>query len=253
LRGVLERQCGLVLVAGPRGSGKSTTVHAILACLAAAQRDVRTTGRGDALERGHVSERAKHDASRCDPTMEAQARDDSDAIVVGDVGDPETAARAVRAVGSSALVVATIEGEHAGDGLARLAAAAVDLPSLASTIVGVVGQQLVRITCPSCREPARYPEKVLAMAGMPASAGVTLHRGRGCPACGGTGYQGRTGVFEILPVRPAIADLVAGRAGARAIEDAAIRGGMHTLGDEALRKALLGVTTIEEVLRVAYA
>jgi type II secretory ATPase GspE/PulE/Tfp pilus assembly ATPase PilB-like protein len=123
---------------------------------------------------------------------------------------------------------------------------------LASGVVGVIAQRLMRVICPNCKEPATYTPEVLAKVSLQPDPGLVLYRGRGCTRCGNTGYRGRTGAFEILVVDPSIHAMIRERADSRLVKQAAVAAGMTTLMEDALAKALFGHTSLEEVLRVAY-
>jgi type II secretory ATPase GspE/PulE/Tfp pilus assembly ATPase PilB-like protein len=123
---------------------------------------------------------------------------------------------------------------------------------LASGVVGVIAQRLMRVICNGCKEPVTYPDDVIKKVGLRPDPGLAFQRGRGCDACNDTGYRGRTAAFEILVVDAAIHDLIRERADSRLIKQKAVSGGLHTLRDDALSKAIFGQTTLEEVLRVAY-
>jgi type II secretory ATPase GspE/PulE/Tfp pilus assembly ATPase PilB-like protein len=123
---------------------------------------------------------------------------------------------------------------------------------LASGIVGVIAQRLMRMICPDCKETVTYPAEILAKVGLRPDPGLVLYRGRGCTKCGDTGYRGRTGAMEILVINDAIHTMIRERSDSRQIKQAAVGSGMKTLMEDALAKALFGQTTLEEVLRVAY-
>jgi type II secretory ATPase GspE/PulE/Tfp pilus assembly ATPase PilB-like protein len=123
---------------------------------------------------------------------------------------------------------------------------------LASTMAGVIAQRLVRLVCPRCKGPASYPAATLAKAGLSPADSVAFVKGAGCEMCGQTGYRGRTGVFEILMIDAVTRDLISERADSRRISDTAIRSGFKSIRDDALSKAVLGQTTLDEVIRVSY-
>ena len=123
---------------------------------------------------------------------------------------------------------------------------------LASTMAGVIAQRLVRLVCPHCKAPASYAADTLAGVGLSPADNVTFVKGAGCDRCANTGYRGRTGVFEILVIDAAMHDLIGARADSRRIRDTALRGGFKSLRDDALSKAVLGQTTLEEVIRVSH-
>jgi type IV pilus assembly protein PilB len=127
---------------------------------------------------------------------------------------------------------------------------------IASSIVGVLAQRLLRMVCPKCKEQYVPPKDAIKRLGMNLDildkGEVTFYRGRGCEHCKGTGYKGRVGVYELMPVNDKVRELVLARASSYAIREAAIEAGMRTLKDDAMEKILLGITTLEESLRVIY-
>ena len=179
-------------------------------------------------------------------------RQDPDVIMIGEIRDPETAQLALRAALSGILVFSTLHTQDSAGAVPRLMDMGLEPYLLASGVVGVIAQRLVRLICPDCKDVANYPPEVLAKVGLSADPGVVFYRGRGCTKCGGTGYRGRSGAFEILVIDPGIHTLIRERADSRLIKQSAIASGMKPLLDDALSKAIFGETTIEEVLRVAY-
>jgi type II secretory ATPase GspE/PulE/Tfp pilus assembly ATPase PilB-like protein len=149
------------------------------------------------------------------------------------------------------LVFATLDSQDSMKVADRLVDMGIDATRVASALIGVVSQRLVRIVCSDCRQPATYADGILAKAGLEAADGITFYRGRGCDRCNGTGFCGRTGVFEVLRIDPDIQELIRNRAGADAIREAAVRRSMRTQFDDVLAKALFGTTTFEEVLKTA--
>ena len=172
--------------------------------------------------------------------------------MVGEIRDPETAQLAVRAALSGALVFSTLHTQDAAGAVPRLMDMGVEPYLLASTMAGVIAQRLVRLVCPACKAPVSYPAATLAKVGLSPADSVGFVKGAGCDLCGQTGYRGRTGVFEILMIDPAMHGLIADRADSRRIRDAAVQSGFKSIRDDALSKAVLGQTTLDEVIRVSY-
>jgi general secretion pathway protein E len=179
-------------------------------------------------------------------------RQDPDVIMIGEIRDPETAQLAVRAALSGVLVFSTLHTQDSAGAVPRLMDMGVEPYLLASTMAGVIAQRLVRLVCPHCKAPASYAADTLAGVGLSAADNVTFVKGTGCDRCANTGYRGRTGVFEILMIDPAMHDLIGARADSRRIRDTALRGGFKSLRDDALSKAVLGQTTLDEVIRVSH-
>jgi type II secretory ATPase GspE/PulE/Tfp pilus assembly ATPase PilB-like protein len=253
-RDILSRSRGIVLVTGPTGAGKTTTLYSALAHLAQAERNILTVE--DPVEYQIPSIRQTQIKPKAGFTfataIRALLRQDPDVIMIGEIRDPETAQLALRAALSGILVFSTLHTQDSAGAVPRLMDMGLEPYLLASGIVGVIAQRLIRVVCQDCREPVSYPAETLAKVGLTSDPGLVFHRGRGCSRCGGTGYRGRTGAMEILVVDHAINTLIRERADSRLIKEAAVKAGMKTLLDDALAKALFGQTTLEEVLRVAY-
>ena len=249
---ILDTPRGIVLVSGPTGSGTTSTLYAMLAHLASVSKNIIT------LEDPVESQIPSIRQTQIRPTsgftfaaaMRSVLRQSPDVVMLGDVRDPDTAQIALRAAGSGILVLGALPTDDAATAVTRLTDMGLEPYLLASGLVGVVAQRLVRLICHECSERVAYPVETLGRFGLTADAGVSLHRGRGCSRCRGTGYRGRAGVFEVLAVDAAMQALIRDRADVRVVRQAAVRGGMKTLRDDALAKAILQQTTIEEVVRL---
>jgi len=250
---LLGRSRGIVLVTGPTGAGKTTTLYSALNVLGGRARNIMTVE--DPVEFEFPSLRQTQVRPRAGLTfataIRSMLRQDPDVIMVGEIRDPETAELAVRAALSGVLVFSTLHTQDAAGAVPRMMDMGVEPYLLASTMAGVVAQRLVRLVCPQCKAPASYSTAMLGRAGLTPADGVTLFRGAGCDACEGSGYRGRTGVFEILMIDAAMRDLIGERADSRRIRDTAARAGFKSMRDDALSKAVLGQTTLEEVIRVS--
>jgi type II secretory ATPase GspE/PulE/Tfp pilus assembly ATPase PilB-like protein len=251
---ILSRSRGIVLVTGPTGAGKTTTLYSALAYLASSERNILTVE--DPVEYQIPSIRQTQIKPKAGFTfataIRALLRQDPDVIMIGEIRDPETAQLALRAALSGILVFSTLHTQDSAGAVPRLMDMGLEPYLLASGIVGVIAQRLMRMLCQDCKEPVTYPAEKLAKVGLSPDPGLVFYRGRGCVRCGETGYRGRTGAMEILVVDPAIHSLIRERADSRLIKSAAVKTGMKTLMDDALAKALFGQTSLEEVLRVAY-
>lgn len=253
LRGLLHRPHGIVLVTGPTGSGKTTTLYAALAELNSSERKVLTVE--DPIEYrlpGIVQTQVNPGIGLSfGSALRSFLRQDPDVMMVGEIRDLETAQIAVQAALTGHMILSTLHTNSAAGAVTRLMDMEVEPFLLTSTLSGVLAQRLARRLCPDCREPYLPSEQVLASIGeAPAHAGP-FYRAVGCEACGQTGYRGRIALIELLVVDEAIARLVLQRADARDIERAARAGSMRSLMHDGLLKANAGLTTIEEVLRVA--
>ena len=253
-RDILSKSRGIVLVTGPTGAGKTTTLYSALAFLSSTERNILTVE--DPVEYQIPSIRQTQIRPKSGFTfataIRALLRQDPDIIMIGEIRDPETAQLALRAALSGILVFSTLHTQDAAGAMPRLMDMGLEPYLLASGIVGVIAQRLLRQICVDCKAPTTYPADVLAKVGLTPDPGFTLYKGRGCTKCGGTGYRGRTGVMEILVINDTIHTLIRERADSRQIKAAAVKAGMTTLMEDALGKAMFGHTTIEEVLRVAY-
>jgi type IV pilus assembly protein PilB len=253
-RDILSKSRGIVLVTGPTGAGKTTTLYSALAHLGSAERNILTVE--DPVEYQIPTIRQTQVRPKAGFTfgtaIRSLLRQDPDVIMIGEIRDPETAQLTLRAALSGILVFSTLHTQDSAGAVPRLMDMGLEPYLLASGMVGVIAQRLLRVICPDCTTPTSYPPETLAKVGLTSDPGLVFHRGRGCDKCGGTGYRGRTGAFEILVVDTAIHSLIRERADSRLIKQAAVASGMKTLMDDALAKAIFGQTTLEEVLRVAY-
>jgi general secretion pathway protein E len=244
---------GIILVTGPTGSGKTTTLYSTLSVLATEERNVTTVE--DPIEMIHedfnqVGVQPQVGLTFA-TTLRHILRQDPDIIMVGEIRDAETAENAIQAALTGHLVLSTLHTNDAPTAITRLADMGLPRYLVGSTILLVVAQRLVRRICPHCieeYEPA--PEELdsldLPAAGRPAR----LRRGRGCAQCRLTGHHGRTGIFEMMAVTPGLRTLIHGGADQAAILAAARREGMRTLREAGVQKVLRGLTTVAEVLRV---
>lgn len=253
-RDILSKSRGIVLVTGPTGAGKTTTLYSALAFLGSFERNILTVE--DPVEYQIPTIRQTQVRPKAGFTfgtaIRALLRQDPDVIMIGEIRDPETAQLALRAALSGILVFSTLHTQDSAGAIPRLMDMGLEPYLLASGIVGVIAQRLMRVICPDCKTAATYPAETLAKVGLTPDPGLALFRGAGCAKCGDTGYRGRTGAFEILVVDHRTNALIRERSDSRLIKDAAVAAGMKTLMDDALTKALFGHTTLEEVLRVAY-
>jgi type II secretory ATPase GspE/PulE/Tfp pilus assembly ATPase PilB-like protein len=253
-RDILSKSRGIVLVTGPTGAGKTTTLYSALAYLGSAEKNILTVE--DPVEYQIPTIRQTQIRAKAGFTfstaIRSLLRQDPDVIMIGEIRDPETAQLALRAALSGILVFSTLHTQDSSGAVPRLMDMGLEPYLLASGMVGVIAQRLMRITCADCKAPTSYPPETLAKVGLKPDPGLVFYKGRGCAACSGTGYRGRTGAFEILVVDAAINALIRERADSRRIKQVAVSAGMNTLLGDALAKAIFGQTTIEEVIRVAY-
>jgi general secretion pathway protein E len=247
---------GLIVLTGPTGSGKTTTLATMLSVLNQSTRKILTIEDPVEYEIHGVNQ------SQVKPSigltfaaaMRAFVRQDPDVIMVGEVRDAETAHIAIHAALTGHLVLTTLHTETAAAAVPRLLDLGVEGFLLKSTLRAVIAQRLVRMLCDRCRTTRTLTASDLAAdprhAALGLKAGETLGEPAGCERCGGTGYRGRNGVFELLELVEDVRKLIDAHTDANVIDQAAIRAGMTTMVDDAVAKARLGVTSVAEVLRV---
>jgi type II secretory ATPase GspE/PulE/Tfp pilus assembly ATPase PilB-like protein len=252
LRSVVHRSHGMLIVCGPTGSGKTTTVYAALSEIDGLVRNIVTIEDPIEYQLENVSQTAVNTSAELTfaTILRAVLRQDPDVILVGEVRDKETAEIAMQAALTGHFVFTTLHANDAPTTVTRLLDIGIDASLIQSAVTAVLAQRLVRTLCPDCRvayEPA--PEE-LRRYGLPVGKVPRLYRSKGCPACGQTGYRGRTGIYELMLVDGAIRALLVGRPSLEGIREAAARQGMKTLRVSALQKAIDGRTTLDEVDRV---
>jgi len=248
--GLLAQPHGIVLVTGPTGSGKSTTLYAAIQSMDAARMNIVTVE--DPVEYdlpgvGQIQANPRIDLTFA-KALRAILRQDPDVIMIGEIRDLETAQIAVQASLTGHLVLATLHTNDAPSAVTRLVDMGVEPFLLASTLRGVLAQRLVRRLCPECRETA--PAAADAAAAFGDAVPPTLWTARGCPACGHTGYAGRSGVYELLVTDDALARLIHDGADEASLRTHARRAGARSLRDDGLRYLGTGLTSGEELLRV---
>jgi general secretion pathway protein E len=249
---ILDRPHGIVLITGPTGSGKTTTLYTALTTLNSPDRKILTVE--DPIEYllegiNQVQVRPQIGLTFAN-ALRSFLRQDPDIMMVGEIRDLETAQIAVQAALTGHLVLSTVHTNDAASAMTRLLDMGIEDYLLTSTINGVLAQRLVRKLCPSCRQPYSPTPELCGRLGLGHCSDMTFHRLMGCPACSGTGYRGRTIISELMAITDAIRPLVLRHAEARELQAEAIRGGMQTMYAYGMRKVLAGITTIEEVIRV---
>ncbi|MBC8135672.1 MAG: Flp pilus assembly complex ATPase component TadA, partial [Fibrella sp.] len=189
--------------------------------------------------------------------LRSMLRQDPDIIMVGEMRDQETAMIAIEAALTGHLVFSTLHTNDAPGAVARLMDMGVEPFLIASATVGILAQRLLRRVCEKCKMPYEPPKDAIKRLGMNLDdidrSKVTFFRGRGCDACKGSGYKGRVGCYELMPVTDKVRELILAHASAYAIREAAVEAGMKSMKEDAMEKILLGMTTLEESLRVIYA
>lgn len=260
LEASILRPHGIILVCGPTGSGKTTTLYAVLARLNTTRVNILSLEDPIEYQISGVSQVQINPAVGLTfaSGLRAFLRQDPNIVLVGEIRDVETTDLALQAALTGHLVFSTLHTSNAAGSLPRLLDLGAERFLLASTITAIVGQRIVRKICSTCREsyipPPRIIEEIKAGLGplFPANdQQVKLYKGRGCSECGSSGYRGRVGIFEVLQISDKIAQLILEHPETSAIEKAAISEGMITMKQDGYLKVLRGETTIEEVLRVA--
>jgi type II secretory ATPase GspE/PulE/Tfp pilus assembly ATPase PilB-like protein len=252
-RRAIESRNGIILVCGPTGSGKTTTLYSALSYINTLDRSIVTLE--DPVEYELPIIRQCQINVKAGVTfasgLRAVLRHDPDVILVGEMRDSETVELAIRSALTGHLVFSTLHTNDAVGAIPRLINMGQEPFLVASSVRAIIGQGLMRTNCPQCRVPYTPSEERLERAGIPPGShnGVFL-KGEGCGHCSKTGYRGRVGVFEIMDVTPEITRLVMRRANSQELLDAARSEGMTTMRDDAVGKALAGATTLEEAMRV---
>ncbi|MGH6933804.1 MAG: type II secretion system ATPase GspE [Dongiaceae bacterium] len=252
---VLERPHGILLVTGPTGSGKTTTLYASLVRLNTADKKILTVEdpieyQLDGINQVQVKQNIGLNFAH---VLRSMLRHDPDIIMVGEIRDAETAEIAVQAALTGHLVLSTLHTNNAASSITRLLDMGVEDYLLTSTVNGIIGQRLVRTLCPHCRAPAPALPEMVAQLGLrrySAAPEIILHQPRGCDECHGAGFFGRTSIFETMVMSDEIRRLVLRHAEANELQRAAVAEGMRTMYDDGMLKAIAGETTVEEVLRV---
>lgn len=253
LRAMTRLPHGIVLVTGPTGSGKTTTLYAMLSEANTPETKIITVEDPVEYDIAGIVQVPIHDdiGVTYASVLRSILRQDPDKILVGEIRDRETGATAVEASLTGHTVFATIHTNDAPSTVTRLVDMGIEPFLVAATLESVVAQRLVRSVCPDCKVTYEPDDELLMDLGPDADLvrGATLCYGRGCDACHHTGYRGRTGLFEIMDVDDEVRRLIEAGASIEEVREAAVAGGMETLREVGLRAAAEGRTTIEEVLR----
>lgn len=250
IKSVLKRPYGFILSTGPTGSGKSTTLYAILNFINSAEKNIITIEDPveytlDGLAQAQVNPRA---GMTFETGLRSILRQDPDIIMVGEIRDRETANIAVHSALTGHLVLSTLHTNDAASAVTRLVEMGIEPFLVTSSVSCVIGQRLLRKICPECKE-SYYPTPSVHKT-FQIREDVLLYRGKGCPACKYKGYRGRTGVYEVLVMDDELRELIISKAPSEVLKKRAHEKGMRLMRDDAVMKVLFGTTTLEEALNV---
>jgi type IV pilus assembly protein PilB len=250
-RKLIARPYGMILVTGPTGSGKTTTLYASINTIDRKANNLVTVE--DPVEYQIMGVNQVQVNAKAGVTfssgLRSILRQDPDIIMVGEIRDRETAEIAIHAALTGHLVFATLHTNDAAGAATRLIDMGIEPFLIASSTIGILAQRLARRVCERCKKPTKATPELLKSLAI-ASGEVTFYHGEGCPVCKNTGYKGRIGIFELMEMNETIRNLIVAKSASTSIKSAAAQTGFKTLRQEGLIRAASGVTTVEEVLRV---
>jgi type IV pilus assembly protein PilB len=251
---IIKNPHGILLVTGPTGSGKSTTLYTALSELNT--NDVNIITVEDPVEANidginQVQVNPKADLTFAS-ALRSILRQDPDIIMIGEIRDTETAAIAVQASITGHLVVSTLHTNSAASSITRLEDMGIESYLIADSVIGVIAQRLVRRLCPICKKPRPATEQEKEFMGVDGSEEVTIYDPCGCSKCENTGYKGRIGVYEIMKMTPTLKKIISRRDGADVLKEKAIEEGMRTLRMSGSGYVLDGTTSFSEVMRISF-
>ena len=251
---ILAHPHGILLVTGPTGSGKSTTLYTALSELN--KEDVNIITVEDPVEANIDGINQVQTNNKADLTfasaLRSILRQDPDIIMIGEIRDKETASIAVQASITGHLVVSTLHTNSSASTITRLEDMGIESYLIADSVIGVIAQRLVRRLCPACKQPRIPTPDEKRIMGLNPDEELTIYKPCGCSQCDQTGYKGRIGVYEIMTVSPELKKIISNREGADKIKEQALKEGMNTLHMSATEYVLEGITSYEEMLRVSF-
>lgn len=256
-KSIITKSYGIILLTGPTGSGKTTTLYAALNQVNSKDKNIITVEdpveyKLDRINQIQIKPKINLIFAN---TLRSILRQDPDIIMVGEIRDIETAQIAVQAALTGHLVFSTLHTNDAASALTRLIDMDIETFLISSSVIGVVAQRLVRVICEKCKEEYTPGKNVLSALNiednLKKDGKIKLYRGAGCSFCKNTGYYGRTSIYELIVLDEEIRALIISKTSSNVIKDAAIKKGMKTLKDSGLEKVKQGITTLEEVIRVA--
>lgn len=251
---ILQNPHGILLVTGPTGSGKSTTLYTALSELNKEDVNIITVedpveANIDGINQVQVNPKAELTFATA---LRSILRQDPDIIMIGEIRDQETASIAVQASITGHLVVSTLHTNSAASTITRLADMGIEPYLIADSTIGVIAQRLVRRLCPECKRKKKADAEELELLQMEPDADVTVYEPCGCPRCDGTGFKGRIGVYEIMEVSQPLKSIISKGGTAEDIKNKALEEGMSTLRMSATRYVLEGITSVQEMMRVSF-
>jgi len=258
---LISKPNGIILITGPTGAGKTTTLYASINKIKSPDKNIITledpieyellAGKSREVGVTQMQVDTKIDLSFA-AGLRALLRQDPDIIMVGEIRDLETAEIAIRSALVGRLVLSTLHTADASEAMTRLLDMGIEPFLIASSVIGVMAQRLVHVLCEHCKEPYEPPPDSLKRLNIHPAKGttITFYRAKGCKQCNETGYLGRTGIYELMKMDDKIRDLVLKRVSTSSIRHQAVVAGMKTLWDNGLDLVLKGVTTVDEILRV---
>jgi len=250
---ILSQPYGMILVTGPTGSGKTTTLYTVLRELNVIEKNVITVEDPVEYKLNGINQVQVNPKSGLTfaAGLRSILRQDPDIVMVGEIRDGETAEIAVRAAITGHLVLSTLHTNDSPSTVSRLVDMGIEPYLVSSAVVGIVSQRLVKVLCEKCKEPYEVSYSDKKLLGIDENEHLTLHKAVGCNACN-HGYKGRAAVHEIMPINEGVRKLINNNANVDEIRDKALEDGMTTLFQSALNLALNGTTTFEEVMRVGF-
>ncbi len=251
---IIRNPHGILLVTGPTGSGKSTTLYTALSELNTNDVNIITVedpveANLDGINQVQVNPKAELTFASA---LRSILRQDPDIIMIGEIRDTETASIAVQASITGHLVVSTLHTNSAASSITRLEDMGIESYLIADSVIGVIAQRLVRRLCPICKKPKQATEHEKEFMGVEVTKDVTIYEPCGCAKCENTGFKGRIGVYEIMRMTPALKKIISRREGADVLKDKAIEEGMRTLRMSGSAYVLDGTTSFAEVVRISF-
>lgn len=251
---ILQNPHGILLVTGPTGSGKSTTLYTALSELNKEDVNIITVedpveANIDGINQVQVNPKAELTFATA---LRSILRQDPDIIMIGEIRDRETASIAVQASITGHLVVSTLHTNSSASTITRLEDMGIESYLIADSVIGVIAQRLVRRLCKECKRPRLATADEKELMGCSMEEDVTIYEPCGCSKCENTGYKGRIGVYEIMKMSPRLKTIISKRQGADAIKEQALQEGMYTLRMSATEYVLDGTTSFDEMVKVSF-